>query len=75
MTGITVHSFLSGAVGLAVALTLIRGLTRARTDRVGNFWCDLVRGVVRVLLPLSAVFAVVLLAGGVIQNLHGFQPV
>nr|WP_308301299.1 potassium-transporting ATPase subunit KdpA [Frankia sp. Mgl5] len=75
MAGITVHSFLSGAVGLAVALTLIRGLTRARTDRVGNFWCDLVRGVVRVLLSLSAVFAVVLLAGGVIQNLHGFQSV
>ncbi|WP_255355885.1 potassium-transporting ATPase subunit KdpA, partial [Frankia sp. CpI1-P] len=75
LAGITVHSFLSAAVGLTVALTLIRGLTRSRTDRVGNFWCDLVRGVVRVLLPLSAVFAVVLLAGGAVQNLHGFHTV
>jgi K+-transporting ATPase ATPase A chain len=75
LAGITVQSFLSAACGLAVALVLIRGLVRRNTDRLGNFWCDLVRATVRVLLPLSVLFAAVLLAGGVIENLHGFQDV
>ena len=68
--GLTVQNFVSAAAGLAVAVALIRGLARHGTDRIGNFWVDLVRGTVRVLLPLAAVAAVVLLAGGVIQNLH-----
>jgi K+-transporting ATPase ATPase A chain len=67
--GLTVQNFLSAAVGLAVAIALIRGLARQSTDLIGNFWVDLVRGIVRVLLPLALVAAVVLLAGGVIQNL------
>lgn len=75
MLGITVAAFLSAAVGLAVVLTLIRGLVRVRTDRVGNFWVDLVRATIRILLPLSVLFAVLMVAAGAIQNLHGFQTV
>ncbi len=67
--GLTVQSFASAAVGLAVAVALLRGLARHSTDRIGNFWADLVRGIVRILLPLAVVAAIVLLVGGVIQNL------
>ncbi|CAA9397995.1 MAG: Potassium-transporting ATPase A chain [uncultured Quadrisphaera sp.] len=73
--GLAVQNFLSAAVGLAVAVALVRGFTRTRTDRIGNFWVDLVRGVTRVLLPLSLVAAVLLMAGGVVQNLSGDQTV
>ena len=69
--GLTVQNFTSAAVGLAVAVALIRGLTAAATGVLGNFWVDLTRGLLRVLLPLAAVAAVVLLAGGVVQNLAG----
>ncbi|WP_116952370.1 potassium-transporting ATPase subunit KdpA [Jiangella endophytica] len=68
MAGLAVQNFLSAAVGLAVAIALIRGLTRHRTDRLGNFWVDLTRGTVRILLPIAFVFALVLVAGGVVQN-------
>lgn len=68
MAGLTVQNFISAATGLAVAIALIRGLARTGTDRLGNFWVDLTRGTVRVLLPLSFVLAIVLIAGGVIQN-------
>ncbi|AKU17326.1 potassium-transporting ATPase subunit KdpA [Luteipulveratus mongoliensis] len=67
--GLTVQNFVSAAVGLAVAVALIRGLARHASDTLGNFWVDLTRSVVRILLPLAAIAAVVLLAGGVIQNL------
>ncbi|RLV47947.1 potassium-transporting ATPase subunit KdpA [Nocardioides mangrovicus] len=67
--GLAVQNFVSAAVGLSVAVALIRGFTRSRTDRLGNFWVDLVRGVVRVLLPLSVVAAIVLIACGAVQNL------
>ncbi len=67
--GLAVQNFLSAAVGLAVAVALIRGLARHSTDRIGNFWVDLVRGTTRLLLPLAVVAAIVLLVGGVIQNL------
>ncbi|GHF63331.1 potassium-transporting ATPase subunit KdpA [Amycolatopsis bartoniae] len=70
MAGLTVQNFLSAAVGLAVAVALIRGFLRSRTDRLGNFWVDLTRGTVRVLLPISFVFAIVLIALGVVQSLH-----
>lgn len=70
MTGLAVQNFVSAAVGLAVAVALIRGFARSGTDaRVGNFWSDLVRGSVRILLPLAFVAALALVAGGVIQNL------
>lgn len=70
MAGLTVQNFLSAAVGLSVAIALVRGFVRARTDRLGNFWVDLTRGVVRLLLPMSFVFAIVLIALGVVQSLH-----
>ncbi|MFE1930790.1 potassium-transporting ATPase subunit KdpA [Streptomyces sp. NPDC059474] len=73
MAGLAVQNFVSAAVGIAVVAALIRGFTRKETDRVGNFWVDLTRIVLRVLLPLAFVFAIVLAAGGVIQNFHGAE--
>jgi K+-transporting ATPase ATPase A chain len=70
MAGFAVQNFVSASVGMAVAIALVRGFARSGTDaRIGNFWSDLTRGVVRVLLPLAAVAAVALMASGVIQNL------
>jgi len=68
--GLTVQNFLSAAVGMAVLAALIRGLTRRNTDRLGNFWVDLTRISLRVLLPLSFLAALVLVVSGVIQNLN-----
>jgi len=72
MLGLTVQNFLSAATGLAVLLALIRGLTRKNTDKIGNFWVDLTRTTIYVLLPLSIVLAVALSSEGVLQN---FKPV
>ncbi|HEX6358414.1 potassium-transporting ATPase subunit KdpA [Actinophytocola sp.] len=69
MLGLTVQNFLSAAVGLAVAIALVRGFVRSRTDRLGNFWVDLVRGTVRILLPMAFVFAIVLIGLGVVMSL------
>jgi K+-transporting ATPase ATPase A chain len=69
MLGLTVQNFVSAAVGLAVAIALIRGFTRAKTDRLGNFWVDLTRGTIRILLPMAFLFAIVLIALGVVQSL------
>ena len=71
MLGLTVQNFASAAVGMAVAVALIRGLTRHRSETIGNFWVDLTRGVTRVLLPLALVLAVVLAGLGVVQTLQG----
>jgi len=68
--GLTVQNFLSAAVGIAVVAALIRGLTRQHTDRLGNFWVDLTRLTLRLLLPLSFLAALVLVISGVIQNLN-----
>ncbi|MEV5338705.1 potassium-transporting ATPase subunit KdpA [Streptomyces sp. NPDC052676] len=73
--GLAVQNFLSAAVGMAVAVALVRGFARARTGELGNFWADLVRGTVRVLLPLSAVAAVVLVAAGAVQNFGDLHTV
>ncbi|ASR34713.1 K+-transporting ATPase subunit A [Prauserella marina] len=70
MAGLTVQNFLSAAVGISVAIVLIRGFVRGRTDRLGNFWVDLTRVTVRVLLPLAAVAAVLFVALGVVQSLR-----
>ncbi len=67
--GLTVQNFVSAAVGLSVAVALVRGLARSGGATIGNFWVDLVRGVVRVLLPMAVVGAVLLMLGGVISNL------
>ncbi|MFY1626397.1 potassium-transporting ATPase subunit KdpA [Micromonospora sp. WMMD723] len=69
MAGLAVQNFVSAAVGIAVAVALIRGFARSRTGEVGNFWVDLVRIVLRVLLPVAVLGALVLMLGGVVQNL------
>ncbi|MEU3473710.1 potassium-transporting ATPase subunit KdpA [Rhodococcus sp. NPDC006774] len=67
--GLAVQNFVSAAVGLAVAIAVIRGFVRVRTGgEIGNFWVDLVRGILRILLPLSFVIALILLTQGVIQS-------
>jgi K+-transporting ATPase ATPase A chain len=71
MAGLTVQNFASAAVGIAVAVSLIRGLTRRRSETIGNFWVDLTRVTVRVLVPLSAVVALLLASQGVVQSLRG----
>ncbi|WEK61804.1 MAG: potassium-transporting ATPase subunit KdpA [Candidatus Microbacterium colombiense] len=75
LAGLTVQNFVSAAVGLAIAIALIRGLARRGSTTIGNFWVDLVRGLGRILLPLAVIGAVALLAGGVIQNFAGFTEV
>ncbi|OXS32543.1 potassium-transporting ATPase subunit KdpA [Streptomyces sp. XY006] len=73
--GLAVQNFVSAAVGIAVAVALVRGFARSRTGELGNFWSDLVRGVVRILVPLAVVGALVLVACGVIQNFSGIHEV
>ena len=75
LVGLAVQNFVSAAVGIAVAVALIRGFSYRASGTIGNFWVDLTRGTLRILLPLSAVAAVVLIAGGVIQNVAGFQEI
>ncbi|MFJ8649472.1 potassium-transporting ATPase subunit KdpA [Streptomyces sp. NPDC093546] len=83
--GLAVQNFVSAAVGMAVAVALVRGFalpralraggTPTRTGELGNFWADLVRGVVRILLPLAVVGAIILVACGAIQNFSGIHEV
>ncbi|SEC29322.1 K+-transporting ATPase ATPase A chain [Streptomyces sp. 2131.1] len=73
--GLAVQNFLSAAVGMAVAVALVRGFAASRTGELGNFWCDLVRGTVRILLPLSVIAALFLVACGAIQNFSGIHQV
>jgi potassium-transporting ATPase potassium-binding subunit len=68
MGGLAVQNFMSAAVGIVVAIALIRGFTRSRTDKLGNFWVDVTRCVFRLLLPLAVIGAIVLMAGGAIDN-------
>ena len=68
MAGLTVQNFLSAAVGMAVAVALIRGFVRSKSNTLGNFWVDLTRGTIRILLPIAFVGALLLISGGVIQN-------
>ena len=72
MVGLAVHNFVSAATGLAIAVALIRGLARRSAKTVGNFWVDLTRSVLYVLLPISIVFAFVLLWQGVPQNFNAY---
>lgn len=75
LAGLVVQNFVSAAVGIAIAIALVRGLARSRTTTLGNFWVDLTRAVTRILLPGAVVAAVVLMIGGVIQNVAGFTDV
>jgi K+-transporting ATPase ATPase A chain len=71
MAGLSVQNFVSAAVGIAVAVALVRGLIRRKSATIGNFWVDLTRVTVRVLVPLAAVIALVLASQGVVQSLRG----
>ena len=75
MLGLTVQNFVSAATGIAVLLALIRGISRKTTDKLGNFWTDLTRSTVYVLLPLSILFAIVLVGQGVVQNFKTYETV
>ena len=68
MAGLVVQNFVSAAVGMAVAMAFVRGLARRSTGDLGNFWVDLVRGTIRILLPIAIVSAIILVVGGAIQN-------
>ncbi|HVR39696.1 MAG TPA: potassium-transporting ATPase subunit KdpA, partial [Thermoanaerobaculia bacterium] len=71
MAGLTFHNFVSAATGIALAIALIRGIARASAKTIGNFWVDLLRTTLWILLPLSLIAAIVLMSQGVVQN---FQP-
>jgi potassium-transporting ATPase potassium-binding subunit len=73
MAGLTVQNYLSAATGLAVAVVLIRGFIRHSTDRIGNFWVDVTRSSLYLLLPLSVLLALVLVGQGVIQNFDSYK--
>ena len=75
MSGLAVHNFLSAATGLATLLVLIRGFTKKNSTTIGNFWVDLVRTVVYLLLPLSIIMAIILVSQGVIQNFSPYVEV
>ncbi|MBC7591216.1 MAG: potassium-transporting ATPase subunit KdpA [Salinibacterium sp.] len=75
LVGLAVQNFVSAGVGIAVAVALIRGLAYRSSGTIGNFWVDLTRGTLRLLVPLAFVSAIILIAGGVIQNVNGFQEV
>ncbi len=73
MAGLTVHNFVSAATGMAIVIALIRGFVRRKTSLVGNFWVDMSRGTLYILLPMALVAALVLVSQGVIQNFSSYQ--
>jgi K+-transporting ATPase ATPase A chain len=73
MTGLAVQNFVSAATGIAVVIALIRGISRRSTDKIGNFWVDLTRAILYILLPLSILFAIVLVSQGVVQNFNTYE--
>jgi K+-transporting ATPase ATPase A chain len=73
MAGLAVQNFLSAATGIAVAIALVRGFARHTVKTIGNFWMDLTRSTLYVLLPLAIVLALVLVSQGVIQNFDGYK--
>ncbi|MTI56572.1 potassium-transporting ATPase subunit KdpA [Geosporobacter ferrireducens] len=75
MAGLTVQNFISAAGGMAVLFALIRGFSRKETAKIGNFWADMLRGTLYVLLPLSILLALMLVSQGVVQNLKPYQEV
>ena len=73
MLGLTVQNFVSAATGMAVLIALIRGLARRTASTIGNFWVDLTRGTLYILLPLSLVFGLFLVSQGIVQTFHSYQ--
>jgi K+-transporting ATPase ATPase A chain len=75
MLGLAVQNFVSAAMGIAVLVALIRGIRARATDALGNFWVDLVRSTLHILLPLSLLVALVLVSQGVVQNFSPYRAV
>ncbi len=75
LAGLAVQNFVSAAVGISVAIALVRGFSRRGSATIGNFWVDLTRGVTRLLLPLALLSAIALMIAGVVQNFNGFTEV
>jgi K+-transporting ATPase ATPase A chain len=75
MTGLTVHNFLSAAAGLAIAIALVRGFARQSVKTIGNFWVDMTRATLYILLPISIIGALILCWQGVPQNLNAYTSV
>ena len=75
LAGLAVQNFVSAAVGIAIAIALVRGFARRKSGTIGNFWVDLTRSILRLLLPTAFVAAIVLIIGGVIQNFNGFLAI
>jgi len=75
MAGLAYHNFASAAVGIAVAIAFIRGIAQREHDGIGNFWADMTRATLWILLPISFVFAIVLVSQGVVQNLRPYDHV
>ena len=73
MAGLAYHNFMSAAVGIALAIAFIRGIARREKDTIGNFWVDTTRATLWVLLPVSLIFALVLVSQGVVQNLRPYD--
>ncbi|MBI1355871.1 MAG: potassium-transporting ATPase subunit KdpA [Acidobacteria bacterium] len=74
MVGLTVQNFVSAATGMAVLAALARGIARRGTEMIGNFWVDLTRTTLHILLPLSAMLTIALVSQGVVQNLSDYRP-
>jgi K+-transporting ATPase ATPase A chain len=75
MSGLAVQNFMSAAVGIVVAIALVRGFMRSKTDRLGNFWVDTTRITIRYLIPLAVIGGIILMAGGVIDNIASYHTV
>ena len=75
MVGLATHNFTSAAVGIAIAIALVRGFSRHSVDKIGNFWVDIIRATLYILLPLSLIGALFLCSQGVIQNLSSYTQV
>ncbi len=75
MVGLATHNFVSAATGMAIVIALIRGFARRKTSQIGNFWVDLTRGTLYILLPISLIAALVLVSQGVIQNISPYKTV
>jgi len=75
MVGLAVHNFVSASTGMAIVIALIRGFVRRRTSDLGNFWVDMTRGTLYILLPLSLIGALLLVSQGVIQNFSAYKTV
>jgi K+-transporting ATPase ATPase A chain len=75
MVGLAVHNFVSAATGMAIVIALIRGFVRRKTSSLGNFWVDMTRGTLYILLPLSLIGAILLVSQGVIQNFSAYKTV